>query len=127
MSRKNILPYKLSAATSLAANFISPVTRIPYMDNCSYQINITTINSTGTFSIQGSDDYETSGPTEVVVNPGHWTDLPLSGTPAAGGTNDTILIDMNQVPFNAMRVVYTSTVAGTGTCDIYVFNKMIGG
>lgn len=127
MGRKDTLKTQIASAQSMSTSFISPVTIIQYMDNCSYQINITTTDSSGTFSVQGSDDYNTSAPTETVTNPGQWTDLPLSGTPSASGANDTILIELNQPGFSALRVAYTSTVAGTGVCDIYVFNKMIGG
>lgn len=125
MSRKNVLtPVKISSAQSLAATFTSPVTTITYADNISYQINITTTNSTGTFSVQASLDY--SPPTASVPNTGNWVDLPLGGTPSAAAANDTILINLNNLPFNATRVVYTSTVAGTGVADIYIMTKAMG-
>lgn len=127
MARKNTVVYTLAAAQSLAASFNTRPTLIRYLDNCSYQINITTTNSTGTFAIQVSDDYSVYEPTGDVVNPGTWSPLPLGGTPVAAGANDTITIDLNQLPFYAMRLSYTSSVAGTGTAGIYLTCKQLGG
>lgn len=132
MARKNVLiPLNpVSTGQSLAADFISPVTVITYMDNCSYQINITTTDSVGTFSVQGCLDYQLNDPNNTeVLNAGNWIDLILGGTgsPSASAANDQILIDLNQVPFKALRIAYTSSVAGTGTCDIYFMAKQVGG
>jgi hypothetical protein len=129
MSRKNTLVYPVLTNQSLSASFISPVTFVQYMDNCSYQINITTTNSMGSFAVQCSNDYAINdGAGNVVTNVGNWFALTLAGgTPSANAANDTIGINLNQLPFKAMRLVYTSTTAGTGTCSVYVVDKMIGG
>lgn len=128
MARKNVLtPQEISINQTMAASFTSPATMVPYMDNVAYQINITTTNSIGTFQVQASLDYNRDPTTGVVTNPGNWIPLTLSGTPVAAGANDQILISLNQVPFNAMRVAYTSTTAGTGTCNIYIICKQVGG
>lgn len=128
MARKNILTYQVSSAQSLAATFTTPVTVINYLDNCSYQINVTTTNSIGTFSVQGSNDYLIENPSSAVVNAGNWIDLTLGGgTPFVNAGNDLIIINLNQLPFTAIRLVYTSTTAGTGTCNIYLTCKQVGG
>lgn len=128
MARKNILTYQVASNQSLSATFTSPATVINYLDNCSYQINIVTTNSIGTFSVQGSNDYQISDPMGAVVNTGHWIDLTLGGgTPFANASNDNIIIDLNQLPFGAIRLVYTSGTAGTGTCNIYLTCKQVGG
>lgn len=129
MARKNILRQELSSSQSLAASFQSTPTIITYLDNCSYQINVITTNSTGTFSIQGSVDYATRTQEEP-GNTGNWIDLPLGGSsvaPVAAAANDSILINLNQVPFNALRVSYVSTISGTGTCEIWLLDKQLGG
>lgn len=129
MARKDTLVYKLSTAKSLATSFTSPITLIKNLDNISYQINITTSDSTGTFAVQGSNDYAVSEPTNVVTNTGTWVPLTLGGTgsPSAAGANDSILIDLNQLSFNALRVAYTAGTAGTGTCDITLVARQVGG
>ena len=128
MARKLILREEIESAKSLASSFTSKITMIPYMDDCSYQINISTNNSTGTFAVEASNDY-IQQTQDVKGNAGNWVALPLGGAtaaPIAAGANDTILIDLNQLPFNAIRVSYVSTVAGTGTADIWLMNKSMG-
>lgn len=127
MSRKNVVLYPVSLSTSLSADFTTAPTIIRYLDNCSYQINVLTSDSTGTFYVQSSDDYAVDETTNTVLNAGNWADLPLGGgTPSAGAANDTILIYLNQLPFNAIRVRYAHTVAGTGTASIYLMAKQLG-
>ena len=129
MARKDTNRYLLNpnGPQSLAASFISPPTIIRNHDNCSYQINIYTSDSSGTFAVEISNDYQVDPATQVVENPGTWLALPLGGTPVVAAANDTIVINLNQLPFMAMRLNYTSTVAGTGTCDMIVTEKQIGG
>lgn len=131
MSRKNVVAKKIATAQSLAASFTSEPTVIQFLDNVSYQINITTTNSTGSFVVQASLDYEPAGsvdPMSGVPNSGNWVDLVLSGgTPTAAAANDSILIDLNQLPYKAVRLKYTPTIAGTGTMNIYVAAKQLGG
>ena len=128
MSRKSVLPFNVATGQSLATTFATTPTVITYLDNCSYQINVTTTNSHGTFEVQGSLDYRPGPTTEFpVANAGNWVTLRLNGgTPTVAAANDTILIDMNQLPFAALRLVYVSTVAGTGTCDIFFLAKSVG-
>ncbi len=129
MARKDVLKAQLLDDQSLAADFTSPPTIVTFLDNCSYQINITTSNSTGTFLIEGSDDYQPTN-TGLPINAGNWVTLPLGGpttNPIANAANDSILINLNQLPFSAIRLRYVSTIAGTGTCDIFLTNKQIGG
>lgn len=128
MSRKNTLKYDLYPTTpqSMSANFTSPVTFIRNTDNVSYQIDITTTDSTGTFTVQVSDNYAL-GPDNTVTNAGTWVTLTLSGSPTASAANDTIGISLNQLPYNAIRFVYTSSVAGTGTLTASITSKQLGG
>ncbi len=130
MARKNTNRYHVATAQSLAASFSSTPTIIKNLDNCSYQIDITTTNSIGTFSVQGSNDYDRDEVSNVVSNTGHWITLTLGGTtatPVANAANDDIIINLNQLPFNAIRIIYTAGTAGTGHCDIWLMTKQIGG
>lgn len=127
MSRKNTLKYTLfTTPQSLSASFVSPVTFIRNTDNVSYQIDVTTTNDSGTFTVQVSDDYSV-GPDNAVTNPGTWVSLTLSGVPVVAGANDIIGISLNQLPYDAIRLSYTSTVSGTGTCTAIITSKQIGG
>lgn len=127
MARKDVLVSRIAAAQSLAASFTSPVTVIKYLDNIAYQINVTTTNSQGTFTVQGSLDYAVDGPSGTVTNAGNWIDLNLGSSPTVSAANTNIIINLNQLPFAAIRLVYTSAVAGTGACDILIAGKQLGG
>lgn len=126
MARKNVLNYEVLVNQSLSTSFTSPPTLIKFLDSCSYQINVTTTDSIGTFAVQVSNDYEVQEVTNIVINPGNWTSLTLSGTPSVAAANDTIVIDMQLMPYYAMRLAYTSGTAGTGICSIYTNDKMLG-
>lgn len=128
MSKKATLQEQLLRSQSLSATFISPVTFVRSGDNISYQINITTTNSVGTFSVQVSDDYRIYEPTNAVSSAGNWVDLTLGGgTPFASSANDLINISLNQLPAGAIRIKYTSVTPGTGTCDLFITTKRLGG
>lgn len=130
MARKNSLVYTLPTE-ALAGSFTSPVTGIEYLDNCSYQIDCATSDAVGSFAIQASNDYDPGGPISGEGNPGTWVTLDLgssTGTfvPFVNAADTNILINLNQVPFAATRLVYTSTTPGTGTVVITISNKSIG-
>lgn len=114
---------------SLSAGFTSPITVVEHLDNCSYQINVSTTNSVGTFAVEVSNDYHVnSSANGTVTNPGNWTALTLAGgTPSVNAAPDTIVINLNQLPFYAVRLRYTSTTAGTGTSTIFITDKQLGG
>lgn len=126
MSRKNTLNYKLLTNQSLASSFTSPATFVRNTDNISYQIDVTTSDSVGTFTVQVSDNYAV-GPDAIVTNPGTWLNLTLSGVPTVAAANDVIGISLNQLPYDAIRLVYTAGTAGTGTCSAIITSKQIGG
>jgi hypothetical protein len=127
LSRKNVVVHTLESSQSLAANFNTDPTLVKFLDNCSYQINVTTSNSEGSFQVEASNDYAIYEPTNDVQNSGTWIPLTLAGgTPTVAAQNDTIIINLNQLPFNAIRLSYSSSVAGTGTCSVYLVGKQLG-
>jgi hypothetical protein len=124
--RKNTLVYPVALNQSLSSTFTTSPTIIRYLDNCSYQIVITTTDSIGTFAVQGSNNYQEN--LGSIPSNSDWVDLTLGGgTPFVNAANDDIIIDLNQLPFNAIRLSYTSGTAGTGTCNIYLVCKELGG
>lgn len=126
MSRKiTLAPVVIAASQSLTASFNSPATVLEYQDNVLYEIDVTTSNSVGTFKVQVSQDYVPPN-SLTSANSGTWVDLVLDGTPSVNAANDNILISLNQVPFHAMRLAYTSTTPGTGTCKITITARPVG-
>jgi hypothetical protein len=128
MARKNIVDHLLVENQSLSASFESAPTMVQWMDNISYQINCATIDSEGTFAVEASLDYVPSDPTQgKAAATGNWVSLDIGGIPTISGANDVILIDLNQLPFKAIRLSYNSIVAGTGVCSIYINARQVGG
>lgn len=126
MARKNVVaPVVVESAKSLATSFNSAATIIDFMDNIAYQINVTTTNSVGTFVVQASLDYMIGNSLEDGAT-GNWVDLDLSTTLAVNAANISIMANLNQLPFRAVRLKYTSSVAGTGTCNIIIMQKTVG-
>jgi hypothetical protein len=127
MARKNTLNYTLATGQTLASSFVTPATVVQNLDSCSYQINISTTDSVGTFAVQVSNDFQQDEVNNVIKTTGTWTALTLSGIPTVSASSDSIVIDLQQLPFYAMRLSYTSTTAGTGTCSVILNCKQLGG
>lgn len=127
MSAKNTLVTTLVTNQSLSTSFNTAPTVVRYLDNCSYQINVSTTDSTGVFNVQVSNDYYVQETEGTVQNAGNWITLTLAGgTPTVAATSDYITINLNQLPFYAVRLAYTSAIAGTGTCSIFITDKRLG-
>lgn len=103
------------------ATLTSNVIDIRYLDDIAIQL-IFTGTPTGTFAVQGSLNYS-STPLAPAVS-GTWTSLVLSPSPVASGAADNILINLVQLAFPYIRIVYTKT-GGTGTLSAYVSGKSI--
>lgn len=104
----NIVPI----SQSLAADFNTVSTGMANQDNISYQIAVTTSNSTGAFYVQVSDDNS------------NWVDMGAAGTVAAA--NDVILVEVDPGARMYSRLRYDANTAGTGTCTIIVTAKNLG-
>jgi hypothetical protein len=107
-----VTPNGPSLSQSLGATFNTVATTVQYQDNISYQVDVTTSDSTGTLYIQGSNDNST------------FVTLATVGTVAAA--NDNIMIGYNQFPFAAVRLRYVAGTAGTGTCVIKLMARTVG-
>lgn len=109
---KNILnAVKVVDAGDMSADVTSDPIDVRYLDNIAIQCNFTG-TPTGPFYVQGS------------VDKSNWASLTLSGSPAAAGSDDTVLIDVNQVSVPWLRVFYDRT-SGTGSLDVWVAAKGI--
>lgn len=86
------------------------------VDNVAVQLAWTG-SPTGTFTVQGSIDYVPLPGGGSSLNAGTWTTITLPTTAATGGAAGTLLINMNDLGFPWMRVVYTPT-SGTGTLTV---------
>lgn len=75
---------------------------------------------TGTFTVQGSNQYDSTNPNAAA----DWVSLSLSPAPAAGGSASSALVNLAQLGFAYLRVTYTNS-AGSGTLNVYAFGKAL--
>lgn len=131
MARKNTLIYQVVTDQPLDTNFETVPTSVEYLDNCSYQIDITTTDSEGAFTLEGSNNYAINQVTGVVANLGTWVPIDLGSSdgtqPSVEAANDQIMIHMNQLPFLFIRLKYVGTTPGTGTVAIVLNCRQVGG
>lgn len=125
MSSKNVLFVPIVTTQSMASSFNTAPTMIPFLDNVTYEIVCTTGGSIGTFDVQVSNDYAKDATTGTVTNAGNWTSLTLSTPLTSTGAGDTMVASLNQLAFNAIRLAYTSSTAGTSTCTITIGAKRL--
>lgn len=123
-SRKNVLPpfAIISSGDMSQSSLTSTVTNIQYMDNICISL-VWTGSPTGTFAVQGSLDHQQDALGNIITA-GNWIALGLSPNPAATGSAGSTLIDLNQLSFPYIRVVYTKT-SGTGTLNAKIGGKML--
>lgn len=109
--------------TTLTSNAVG----IQFMDNISMQM-VWTGSPTGAFAVQGSLDYKQLAPGGVIPptieNAGTWTAITLSPSPAATGSSGDWLLDLNQLSFPWIRIVYTP-VSGSGNLNVTVAGKEV--
>lgn len=117
---KNNIPKSVHqiVAASMAGDITGPAYDIRQQDNCSIQLNFTGA-PVGTFNIQGSLDYYPD-----TNSAGNWIAVTFATPPVASGSAGQILLDMNQLSFPWIRIMYSRT-SGTGTLDAYISTKVV--
>lgn len=115
MARKNVLtPYHwLVDGDMSSATLTSEETEVTYTDNVGISVSWTG-DAIGTFAVEAS------------IDGSNWSSLSFSSTPAANGSADTHLLNLNQIPYKSIRLKYTRT-SGSGTLNSYVMYKQTGG
>jgi len=98
---------------NMASNITSLVTVISNQSMMSYEYTWSGTSPIGVVSVQVSNDYSQNAD-GTVNNPGNWSTLPLSATPAVTGNTGTGFIDIDSLAGYAIRTIYTAT-SGTGT------------
>jgi hypothetical protein len=127
--KSSLKPYHVSTNQSLGADFSTTPTNILNMDSVGYEIDVSSASSlNGVFSVQVSLSYDRDSLGNV-LNAGSWTTIedangnPIQATVTANGT---VVFDLNQLSAPWVRVLYTRT-GGTGTANVYVSAKRLGG
>lgn len=121
-SRPLLAPFSVITNGDMSGNLTSLPTIVQMLPGISYSL-VWTGTPTGSFSLQGSNDYVFNAITGHIINPGTWIDLPLSVSPAAAGVADNGLIEVLLSNIYAVRVAYTF-VSGSGTLNAVVAGKV---
>ena len=124
MGRKNVVrSYKMFDAVTISTDQSSTATNVLNLDNASIQV-IWSGGGTpvGTITIEATNidpDLPSFDSTTDYVT------LTLSGTIAVSGNSGNHSIILEEMPFYAIRLIYTST-SGTATMSAYLSSKTIG-
>lgn len=101
---KRLKIYPVVTAQALSASFSTPTIDVGLFDRLSVEIEATTSDAAGSFTLQGSLDQSI------------WVALTTDAMSLAGADKQ-ILIDIQQTGIPFLRVTYTR-VSGTGTVTI---------
>lgn len=114
MARKNTLVYQNITNGDMSGNITSVVTDISNTDNIGIHL-VFTGTPTGSFFIDASID----GAQFSAMDFG-------SPGPLAGGSADSIILNIQQCPYRKLMVRYVAS-SGTGTLNAWISTKQIGG
>jgi len=124
VGRKNVVrSYKMFDAVTISTDQSSTATNVLNLDNASIQV-IWSGGGTpvGTITVEATNidpDLPSFDSTTDYVT------LTLSGTIAVSGNSGNHSIILEEMPFYAIRLIYTST-SGTATMSAYLSSKTIG-
>jgi hypothetical protein len=114
MGRKNVLsPHVLLAAGDMSSDIQTSEIDVRNTDNIGIALTWTG-DAVGTFFV------------DATIDGTNWSALNFGTDPAANGTGDTHLLNINQLPYETLRVRFV-WVSGSGSLKVTVMTKMIGG
>lgn len=114
MGRKNVVKsYKMIDAGDLSGDITSESTSVINLDKASIHIVWSGSSPSGTINVQAKNG-----------DKGTWRSLDFGTTISVSGNSGEHDIILNELPFDEIRVVYTST-SGTGTVDAVLTAKVI--
>lgn len=125
MARKNVAtPFRTLSAQSLAADFETSPMNVEYLDNVGILIDATAItDNLGTFSV-----WVRFVPAEGRGAPSNWAELTLDSVPTLTNTDETLFINLNQVDFTEVKLVFSAAGATPdGVADIWISARQVGG
>ena len=116
MSRKTVITgYTLHSSVDLTdASWTSDQTNVSQIDFFAYMLEWSGLTGGGTVKVQGG--IKSTRDQQGVVK---WADLDLDPIPVSGSA-DTALINLTQLGFEYVRLVYTKDDASAGTLNVYV-------
>lgn len=114
MSRKNVIRgYKVIADGDISTNLVSEVTNVTNLDNVGYLVEWSGTSPSGTISV------------EVQSGPSGWCPLDFGSPISVSGNSGSIVLNINQIPFENIRVSYAAT-SGSGLLNVTLSSKVVG-
>lgn len=114
----NVKGFKIFDATDISTDQTSEIVYVPYLDNVGMIVSWTGTSPVGELKIEVSNQQQ--NPNEPMI----WSQLDFGSAIAISGNSGTHTINMNQLPFNAIRAKY-ARVSGTGNLDLIAQVKMV--
>jgi hypothetical protein len=116
MTRKvTALPKQLIDSTNVSGTTYTESYQIPYQDNAGIQFIFTA--SAGIVANLG---------VQATISETEWTDLTLSSVPEITQSgSDSILVNINQAPYKAVRGVVTVTSGSFSALEVWAMSKTI--
>jgi len=114
VSKRTLKPFLLFNAVDLSVNQLSVLTTVNWLDNVGIIVTWSGTTPVGVFTVECSND--------GVV----WSTLNFGSVIQISGNTGDANINMNQLPFDNIRVRYTAT-SGTGTLSASLSIKQVGG
>lgn len=120
MGRKNVIKngYKILNQQDLASNITSEQTSVHNLDKASIHVTWDGTAPSGTLIVEATNDSPES-PNAV------WREVSFGSTITISGNTGTHDLIFNELPFNAIRLVYTAA-SGTGTINAALSAKVVG-
>lgn len=117
MARKMVgRPFQVVTSGDMSSDITGEETTVTFTDNVGFQV-VWIGTPTGTFSVEGTIDGIT------------WTALDVrdadGNPPNAAGAAGSLLININQLPYDKVRLKYDAT-SGSGTLQAYNMTKSVG-
>lgn len=114
--RKNVVRgYKMFDAVSVAASATSNEVNVINLDKASIFVDWAGTAPVGVLTVQAKN-----------AQNGDWFDLDMGGVINISGASGSHILVFNELPHDAIRLVYTAT-SGTGTIDAVLAAKQVGG
>lgn len=114
--RKNVVRgYKMMDAADISASVNSSEVNVINLDKASVLVSWSGTSPVGVLKVEAKN-----------ADNGAWFELDMGGPISVSGNSGNHILLFNELPHNAIRLVYTST-SGTGNLDAVLVAKQVGG
>lgn len=114
MSRKSVIRgHKVITDGDMSGSLTSEITNVTNLDNVGYIVEWSGSSPSGQIEV------------EIQSGPSGWAPLDFGSTISVSGNTGSIILNINQIPFENIRLKYTAS-SGTGTLNVTLSSKVVG-